>query len=250
MENLLSGEPRQLPARIEAGEKSEGIEQREKHLRRHGTRGALRLLGLPRRSAATTSAASAAAATTTRRSAASRASATALGCARRLRRALESRMSGALSLQGGTQGQGRLVHAHPAHALVGGTKRRSGNRAEQPVAAGEPEGGSQRARVDPSPVELVVEGRGQRGASVELDVPLRERPRREVDVRVGEARQNAPTAEVDRVRARERRLVHADAARDPIPGDPERRSRRQRRVERANRPVPEDHAPEPTERSD
>ena len=65
-------------------------------------------------------------------------------------------------------------------------------------------------------------------------------------MRVGEAGQHAASAEVDRLGARQRGLVHADAARDPLARDPERRDGRQRRVERADRPVAEDHGAEPS----
>ena len=79
---------------------------------------------------------------------------------------------------------------------------------------------------------------------MQLDVVLRKRPRREVDVRVGEAGEDAAAAKVDRLGARQRILVHPDPARDPLPGDPERGDGRQRGVERANRPVAEDHESE------
>ena len=91
-----------------------------------------------------------------------------------------------------------------------------------------------------------VERLGERRAVVQLDVALRQRPGREVDVRVGEAGQDAATAEVDRLRARQRGLVHPDAAGDPLARDPERGDGRQRRVERADRPVAEDHGAEPS----
>ena len=87
-----------------------------------------------------------------------------------------------------------------------------------------------------------VERLGERRAVVERHVVPCKGPRREVDVRVGEAGQHAAAAEVDRLGARQRRLVHPDAARDPVACDPERGHGRQRRVERANRPVAEDHA--------
>ena len=54
-------------------------------------------------------------------------------------------------------------------------------------------------------------------------------------MRVGEAGQDAAAAEVDGLRARQRRLVHADAAGDPLACDPEGRDGRQGRVERADR---------------
>jgi hypothetical protein len=67
-----------------------------------------------------------------------------------------------------------------------------------------------------------IERLGERRAVLQLDVAPGERPGREVDVRVGEAGQHAPSAEVDRLGARQRGLVHAYAARDPLAGDPER----------------------------
>ena len=70
---------------------------------------------------------------------------------------------------------------------------------------------------------------------------LRERPRREVHVRVAEAGENAAAAEVDTVRAGKRSLVRADAARDPVAGDRERPRDRQSRVHRPDDAVLEDH---------
>ena len=63
--------------------------------------------------------------------------------------------------------------------------------AAQPAVAGG-------ARRRPDPLERL----GERGAAVELDLVLRERPRREMDVRVVEAGQDDAAAEVDRPRAR------------------------------------------------
>jgi hypothetical protein len=62
-----------------------------------------------------------------------------------------------------------------------------------------------------------------------------------MDVGVGEAGKDAPPAEVDAIRARERGLVRPDAAGDPLPRNRERRRSRQRRVQRADGPVLEDH---------
>ena len=76
---------------------------------------------------------------------------------------------------------------------------------------------------------------------VELDLVLRERPEQKVDVRVGEPRQDAAAAEVDALGARERRFVRADAARDPLARDRERRRLRQRRLHRAHDAVLENH---------
>ncbi len=85
-----------------------------------------------------------------------------------------------------------------------------------------------------------------RRAAVQLHLALRERPGREVDVRVGEGGEDAAAAEVDDVRAGERGLVDADAARDVRAGDRERPSGRQRRIERADDPVLENHGAEPS----
>ncbi len=57
---------------------------------------------------------------------------------------------------------------------------------------------------------------------LELDLVLGQRPEQEVDVRVRESGQDAAAAEVDALRARQCRLVRADAARDPVSGDRER----------------------------
>ena len=73
------------------------------------------------------------------------------------------------------------------------------------------------------------------------DLVLRERPGREVHVRVGEAGHDDAAAEVDDLRRGERRLVHADAARDALARDRERALRRHLRVERADEAVREDH---------
>ena len=51
------------------------------------------------------------------------------------------------------------------------------------------------------------------------------RPAREVHVRVGEAGEHAAAAEVDDLGGRERGLVRADAAGDPVAGDRERAAR-------------------------
>jgi hypothetical protein len=86
-----------------------------------------------------------------------------------------------------------------------------------------------------------IERLGERPARVEPHLALCDRPRREVDVRVGEAGQHAPAAEVDDLRGGERSLVHADAARDPVSGDRERACLRKRRVERPDDAVLQDH---------
>ena len=82
----------------------------------------------------------------------------------------------------------------------------------------------------------------ERRCSFELDVSLRQRPRREVDVRVRERRQDAAAPKVDPIRGGEGRLVRPDAAGDAIPCDRECRRGRQRRVQRADDAVRDDHA--------
>jgi hypothetical protein len=81
----------------------------------------------------------------------------------------------------------------------------------------------------------------QRGGAFEPDLALRESPGGEVDVRVRESRQDAAAAEVDPVRAGEGGLVRADPAGDALPRDREGRRLRERRVERADDAVLEDH---------
>ena len=62
-----------------------------------------------------------------------------------------------------------------------------------------------------------------------------------MDVCVAQAREDAAAAEVDRLRARERGLVGTHSTRDPLARDRERPSDGERGVERADRPVLEDH---------
>ena len=80
------------------------------------------------------------------------------------------------------------------------------------------------------------------GRPFELHLALRDRPRREVDVRIGEAGKDAAAAEIDDIRAGKRQLVRPDAARHVRSGDRERASRRQRRIHSADDAVLEDHA--------
>ena len=86
----------------------------------------------------------------------------------------------------------------------------------------------------------------QRADALEPHLALRERPGREVDVRVGEAGEDAPPAEVDDVGAGQRSLVRADAARDAVACDRQRALRRHARVHRANDAVLEDHVGDTT----
>jgi hypothetical protein len=62
-----------------------------------------------------------------------------------------------------------------------------------------------------------------------------------VDVRVAEARNDHASAQIDHLRRGERRLVDADAARDPVPGHRERPLRRDGRLQRADEATLEDH---------
>jgi hypothetical protein len=70
---------------------------------------------------------------------------------------------------------------------------------------------------------------------------LRNRPGGEVDVRVGEPGEDAAAAEVDPLGPRERGLVRADAADDPLARDREAARERQRGLHRADDAVLEDH---------
>ena len=86
----------------------------------------------------------------------------------------------------------------------------------------------------------------ERGAAVELHLALRQRPGRKVDVRVGEAGEDAAAAEVDDLRARARRLVDAHAAGDVRARDRERAARRERGIHRPDDAVLENHESEPS----
>ena len=79
------------------------------------------------------------------------------------------------------------------------------------------------------------------GRPFELHLALRERPGREVDVRVGEAGKDAAAAEIDDIRTGQRQLVRPDATRHVRAGDRERAGPRQRRIHRADDAVLEDH---------
>src|SRR5947207_12131305 len=62
-----------------------------------------------------------------------------------------------------------------------------------------------------------------------------------MDMRVVEAGEDAAAAQIDDVGRRKCRLVHADAAGDPLAGERERTRNRHRRLERADDAVFEDH---------
>ena len=87
-----------------------------------------------------------------------------------------------------------------------------------------------------------VERLGEPRDAFEPYVSLCERPRGEVDVRVGEAGQDAAAPEIDDVWCGERGLVRADPARDALTGDREGPRDRQRGVHRADHAVIQDHA--------
>ena len=81
----------------------------------------------------------------------------------------------------------------------------------------------------------------ERRAAVELHLPLRERPGWEVDMRVGERGKDAAAAEVDDVRARQCRLVHAHSARDVRARDRQGPRSGEGRIHRPDDTVLEDH---------
>ena len=112
-----------------------------------------------------------------------------------------------------------------------------------PAVAAQPAAGGDLGLADAG--ERLVERR----AAVELHLALRERPGREVHVRVGESGQDAAAAEVDDVRARERRLVHAHAAGDVRAGDRQRPRSGERGIHRPDGAVLEDHRREPSHRN-
>ncbi len=90
----------------------------------------------------------------------------------------------------------------------------------------------------------------QRPGSLEAHLVLGESPRDEVHVRVGEAGQHAAAAEIDGFRRRERGLVRADSAGDPVARDRECARGRQRVIERADDAVFEDHGGGESNRAD
>ncbi|MBA3375028.1 MAG: hypothetical protein H0U00_04320 [Actinobacteria bacterium] len=98
---------------------------------------------------------------------------------------------------------------------------------------------------DPRPSPLVranpFERVCERTNAVEPEITLSERPGREVNVRVGEARDDAPAAEIDDVGGREGGLVRTHSACDPLARDRECASDWKRRVHRADDTVFEDH---------
>ena len=87
-----------------------------------------------------------------------------------------------------------------------------------------------------------LERLGEARDTLQPHLALRERPGREVDVRVGEAGKDAAAAEIDDVRAGEDGLVRADPSRDVRARDRERPRGRQRRIHGADDAVLQDHA--------
>ena len=81
----------------------------------------------------------------------------------------------------------------------------------------------------------------KRRRALETYLTQRERPGWKVHVRVGEAGQDAAAAEIDDVRARQRRLVGADPAGDGLARNGERALSRQAGVHCADGAVLEDH---------
>ncbi len=84
--------------------------------------------------------------------------------------------------------------------------------------------------VSANPLECVRE----RPDAVEAQITLCERPGRKVDVRVVEARDDAPAADIDHLGGRQGRLVDTDSACDPLTRDRERASDGKRRIHCAN----------------
>ena len=80
--------------------------------------------------------------------------------------------------------------------------------------------------------------------ALQPNLPLSDRPRREVDMRIREARDDAASAEIDAVGARQRHLVRSDPARDPVACDRERGRSRERRLQRPHDASLENHGRE------
>ena len=130
----------------------------------------------------------------------------------------------------------RHVGATASSASFVGSPRGSHSRSRQPVP---------RIQRPPEPRHRGGHSRDRLlevARALEPHLALGDRPLHEVDVRVGESGQDAAAAEIDPLRARQRVLVHADAARDQPARDRERARRRQRRLHRPHDPVLEDHA--------
>src|SRR2546428_8793477 len=142
MKDVVAGDAGRRPARVEASEKAQRIEQHEKCLGRHGAGNALYLLRrLPGGCGASASATSAAAALTAGSSAG--ASTAAVRSRRHRRGPLDRWLSGALSFERGPKGERRRIHARPGHTPLERTKRRGGGPAQEPIPTGEPEQGGQ-----------------------------------------------------------------------------------------------------------
>ena len=87
-----------------------------------------------------------------------------------------------------------------------------------------------------------LERLGEARHTLQLHLPLRERPGREVDVRVGEPGEDAAPAEIDDLGAGKDGLVRADPSCDVRAGDRKRTRGRQGRIQRADDAVVQDHA--------
>jgi hypothetical protein len=108
-----------------------------------------------------------------------------------------------------------------------------------PAEAAQPAAAWRRLGGPPHTLERLLDRR----CALQAHLPLRERPRGEMDVRVREAGQDTAAAEIDRLRRGERALVRPDAAGYAVARDCERAGRRQGRVERPDESVLEDHGP-------
>jgi hypothetical protein len=93
-----------------------------------------------------------------------------------------------------------------------------------PAAAAQPLPGLDRADPLPNPGHGLLD----RLDPLQPNLPARDGPRREVDVGIVEAREDAPPAQVDPLRPGQRRFVRSDPACDPVSGNRQRRRRRQR----------------------
>jgi hypothetical protein len=87
------------------------------------------------------------------------------------------------------------------------------------------------------PLERLVERRGV----LEPDLALRERPGREVDVRVVEAGEDTAAPEIHPIGAREGGLVRSDTTCDPLACDRQRTGNGECRLHRPDDPVLENH---------
>src|SRR5215207_2520272 len=101
----------------------------------------------------------------------------------------------------------------------------------------------------PEPVPDASQRLLYRREALQPNLPLSDRPRREVDMRVREARDDAAPSEIDAFRAGQRHLVRPDPARDPVARDCERGRSRKRRLQRPHNASLENHGRESSFRS-